>query len=57
MRFRFQYRITYGNGIFYDRQHVMSVQIPVDDYKKIVLGVLEGKRIEEIDDITDTIDK
>ncbi|WP_197715778.1 hypothetical protein [Petrocella atlantisensis] len=31
--------------------------IPMDDYKKIVLGVLEGKRIEEIDDITETIEK
>ena len=57
MDFQFQYRITYGNGQFYDRPHVMTVQISMDDYKKIVLGVLEGKRIEEIDDITETIEK
>ena len=57
MDFQFQYRITYGNGQFYDRPHVMTVQIPMDDYKKIVLGVLEGKRIKEIDDISETIEK
>lgn len=57
MDFNFQYQITYGNGQFYDRPHVMTVQITMDEYKKIVLGILEGKRIEEIDDISETIDK
>lgn len=57
MDFQFQYRITYGNGQFYDRPHVMTVQIIMDEYKKIVLGVLEGKRIEEIDNISETIEK
>lgn len=57
MDFQFQYRITYENGQFYDRPHVMTVQITMDGYKKIVLGVLEGKRIEEIDDISETIEK
>ena len=57
MDFQFQYRITYENGQFYDRPHVMTVQITMDEYKKIVLGVLEGKRIEEIDNISETIQK
>ncbi|MGB4659772.1 MAG: hypothetical protein WBI07_11355 [Mobilitalea sp.] len=57
MDFQFQYRITYGNGQFYDRPHVMTVQITMDEYKKIIPGVLEGKRIEEIDDISETIEK
>ena len=57
MDFQFQYRITYENGQFYDRPHVMTVQITMDEYKKIVLGVLEGKRIEEIDNISETIKK
>lgn len=57
MDFQFQYRITYGNGQFYDRPHVMTIQIPMDAYKKIVLGVLEGKQIKEIVDISETIDK
>ena len=57
MDFQFQYRITYENGQFYDRPHVMTVQITMDEYKKIVLGVLEGKRIEEIDNISETIEK
>jgi len=57
MDFQFQYRITYGNGQFYDRPYVMNVQITKDDYKKIVLGVLEGKRIEEIDNISEIIEK
>ncbi len=57
MEFQFQYRITYGNGQFYDRPHVMSVPITMDEYKKIILGVLEGKRIEEIDDISKTVEK
>lgn len=57
MDFKFQYRITYGNGQFYDRPHVMTVQIPMDEYKKIVLGVLEGKRINEIDDISKSVEK
>src|SRR5690606_35982141 len=57
MDFHFQYRITYENGQFYDRPHVMTVQITKDEYKKIVLGLLEGKRIEEIDDISEAIGK
>lgn len=57
MDFQFQYRITYENGQFYDRPHVMTVQITMDEYKKIVLGVLEGKRVEEIDNISETIEK
>ncbi len=57
MEFQFQYRITYGNGQFYDRPHVMTVQISMDEYKKIILGVLEGKRIEKIDDISEAIEK
>lgn len=57
MDFQFQYRITYENGQFYDRPHVMTVQITKDEYKKIVLGLLEGKRIEEIDDISEAIGK
>jgi hypothetical protein len=35
----------------------MTVQIPMDEYKKIVLGVLEGLQIEEISDISETIEK
>lgn len=57
MDFNFQYRITYASGQFYDRPHVMTVQITKDEYKRIVLGVLEGKRIEEIDNISETIKK
>ncbi|MDF1618124.1 hypothetical protein [Petrocella sp. FN5] len=48
MDFQFQYRITYGSGQFYERPHVMTVQIPMDDYKKIVLGVLEGLKFWKI---------
>ncbi len=57
MDFQFQYRITYENGQFYDRPHVMTVTITKDDYKNIILGVLDGKRIEEIDNISETIEK
>lgn len=57
MDFQFQYRITYENGQFYHRPHVMTIQITTDEYKKIVLGVLEGKRIEEIDNISETLKK
>ena len=57
VNFQFQYRITYGNGKSYDRPHIMIVQITLDEYKKIVLGVMEGKRIEEIDDISEAIEK
>ncbi len=53
----FQYRITYGNGRFYDRPDLMIAQITVEDYKKIVLGVLRGERINEIDGISESINK
>jgi hypothetical protein len=57
MDFNFQYRITYENGQFNDRPHEMTVQITMDEYKKIVLGVLEGRRIEEIDNISEAVEK
>lgn len=57
INFQFQYRITYGNGKSYDWPHVMNVQITMDEYKMIVLGVIKGKRISEIDDISESIKK
>jgi hypothetical protein len=57
MDFYFQYRITYDNGQFYDRPHVMTVDITKDEYKRIVLGVMAGKQINEIEDITEPLEK
>ena len=57
MDFHVQYRITYGNGQHYDRPYVMNVQITMYEYKKIILGVLDGKQIKEIDNISETIEK
>lgn len=54
--FQFQYRITYADGRFYDRAHVVTVRIPMDEYKRIIQGVLEGEQINEIDNITEAIE-
>jgi hypothetical protein len=45
MNFYFRYRITYDNGQFYDRPHLMTVDITKDEYKRIVLGVMAGKQL------------
>ncbi len=55
--FQFQYRITYADGRFYDRPHVVTARISMDEYKRIIQGVLEGKLINEIDNITKAIEK
>ena len=57
MNFYFRYRITYDNGQFYDRPHLMSVDITKDEYKRIVLGVMAGKQINEIEGITEPLEK
>lgn len=58
MDFQFQYRITYGNGQCYDRnEQVLTVPISMDEYKEIIQGVLAGKQIEEINGISETIEK
>ena len=57
MDFYFQYRITYDNGQSYDRPNLMTVDITKDEYKRIVLGVMAGKKIHEIEGITEPLEK
>ncbi len=57
MDFNFQCRVTYENGQTYERQHMLIIQIGIDEYKKIVLGVLDGKEIKEVDGITGVIEE
>ena len=55
--FGFQYRITYANGRFYDRPHVVTVMIPMNEYTRIIQGVLDGKLINKIDNISESINR
>lgn len=57
MDFNFCYRITYESGQFYDRPHMLTVQITKEEYKKIMRGVLEQTPIEQIEGISDVITK
>lgn len=54
--FQFRYRVTYANARFCERPHVVMAKIPLDEYKRIVKGVLEGKLINEIDNINESIE-
>lgn len=53
----FEYRVTYENGKIYDRSHTLAAQITLDEYKKIIIGVLDGKQINEIEDISEALEK
>ena len=58
MNFNYCYKITYESGETYDRRrNELSVEISKEDYKKIITGVLQERPIEQIEGISDVIDK
>lgn len=58
MEFSYCYRITYESGETYDRKKdLLVVEISKEDYKKIISGVLQGTAIEQIEDISEVINK
>lgn len=57
MEFEFQYRITYESGQAYDRPHRLNVPVTKEEYNKIMLGILDGKSIREIEGIDEVIAK
>ena len=58
MNFNYCYKITYESGETYDRRrNELSVEISKEDYKKIITGVLQERPIDQIEGISDVIDK
>ena len=58
LNFNYCYKITYESGETYDRRrNELSVEISKEDYKKIITGVLQERPIEQIEGISDVIDK
>ena len=56
--FNYCYKITYESGETYDRRrNELSVEISKEDYKKIITGVLQERPIDQIEGISDVIDK
>jgi hypothetical protein len=51
MDFYFSYRITYQNGQSYDRPQMLTVEVSKEDYCRIMMGVVGGKTINEIERI------
>ena len=58
LNFNYCYKITYESGETYDRRrNELSVEISKEDYKKIITGVLQERPIDQIEGISDVIDK
>ena len=58
MNFNYCYKIIYESGETYDRRrNELSVEISKEDYKKIITGVLQERPIDQIEGISDVIDK
>ena len=58
LNFNYCYKITYESGETYDRRrYELSVEISKEDYKKIITGVLQESPIDQIEGISDVIDK
>ena len=58
LNFNYCYKITDESGETYDRRrNELSVEISKEDYKKIITGVLQERPIDQIEGISDVIDK
>ena len=58
LNFNYCYKIIYESGETYDRRrNELSVEISKEDYKKIITGVLQERPIDQIEGISDVIDK